>query len=236
MSKKKEIRHSTKKCDGLLETQYTDDSVPVLVCDKCGHRIEDWVKWHLTYSDFWKDKEKWEAKKDHLVVLLGYFSHLYYQYYNTTYTLSLSEKGLFRGPEIHQIRRMYGMLDSNALMAKHYMEWLFETKVRQRKRKITSLGFLATPGIITEYKLFLQRSMKIRRNTPIPVSMLEWIAEHVPEISNHVTLADHGDLHVMLSHYKRGHLNDVPAVNTFVNKLQMANYINKDFVIQNWSE
>lgn len=236
MSKRKVIKHAAKKCGGEFQVDYNEDNIPILVCDTCEHRIEDWVKWDTTYRNFWEDEDRWVSKKDHLMCLLGYFVHLYEQYYGTSFTFSLNEKGLFRGPELYHIRRMYAMLNSDALLGKRYMDWLFETKVRQRKKRITSLGFLATPGVITEFKLYLQRSMRIKRDTPLPPKMLEWVEQYTPGLKEVVALADHGDLHLLLSHYKRGHFAEIPAVDAFIAKLKSNSYVDGDLNIKNWSE
>lgn len=228
--------HNTKKCGAKYEVYYTEDQIPYLECEGCGHKINDWIKWQNEYRDFWKNEERWASKKDHLATLLSYFAHLYEQYYGTAFTFSLNEKGLFRGTEMHHVRRMYAMFDAKVEYARAYMDWLFETKVKQRKRKITSLGFLATPTVITEFKLCLQKKLSICRDTPLPAGMLTWIQSHVPELPNHVALSDHGDLHLLLSHYKRGHLSGVPAVDAFVRKLKVSGYVDRDLAIKNWRE
>lgn len=233
---KKALKHGTRKCGGTFEVEYNDDNIPTLICDKCEYRIEDWVRWNETYSKYWQDEEKWASKKDHIVCLLGYFAHLYQEYYGTGFTFSLNEKGLFRGQEAHHIRRTYAMFNSNAELVKAYIKWVFDAKVKLRKRKITSLGFLATPGVVAEFKLALQRSMQIRRDTPLPDTMLSWINEHVPEVRQHATLADHGDLHLLLSHYKRGHFTELSPVVAFVDKLKEVHYVTEDLKIMNWSE
>lgn len=236
MPKKKELKHTKKGCGGTFQTEYNDHNVPFLVCDNCGHRIEDWLKWETEYKYFWQDDDKWESKKDHLTCLLGWFAHLYEEYYGTGFTFSLNEKGLFRGTEMHHIRKMYSMFGNNAMPARDYISWIFQNKVRLRKKRITSLGFLATPAVIQEFKLMRERQRVVSRSTPLPEKMSLWVEKFAPEVLDYVSLRDFGELNLMLTYYKDGHLQGEKAVDAFVKKLIKTGYIDSGLNIRNWRE
>jgi len=233
---KKELFHSTKKCGGRYDTKYTSECIPYLECESCGNKVEDWIKWQDTYKGFWKIEDKWQSKKDHIVTLLSYFNHLYSEYYKTDFTFSLTEKGLFRGPEAYHTRRLLAMLGSNPIHVRNYMDWVFDTKVGKRKSKITSLGFLSMAGVVAEFKLHQQKAKQIGRDTPLPGKMLSWIKSNIPDLNQYVALSDHGDLHVLLTHYKGGHLNNVEPVDKFIEALKVSEYIDSNYSIRNWSE
>lgn len=228
----KQMLHEKKDCGARYEVEYTDDGVPYLVCSGCEHRVDDWVKWDREYSSYWKDKSRWSNKRDHIVCLLGLFVSLYESHYGTKFGFSLNERGLFRSAEANHIRKLCGLFDSDAHMAADYIRWVFEKKVVERKRKITSLGFLNIPASINEFKLAKVDGAKVRRSTPLPTKMKAWLSDNLPEIA----LKDYGDLRSMLGHYKKGRIEKTPKVVAFVEKLQTSQVIGPDFEIIRWSE
>jgi hypothetical protein len=236
MGRKKDLIHAPKKCGGLLETQYNQDNLPYLVCDKCAFEIQDWVKWETQYKGLWESKASWEDKKNHLTVLLGYFCAKYKDYYEIDYTLSLNEKGLFRGPEINVLRRVYSMLNSDPWVVKEYIDYVFAVKIHKRKKKISSLSFLAVADIVQEYKLAAKRAEKVDRDTVLPDKMLEWVKIHSPDVIDFVSLNDFGDLKLLLTHYKDGHMQGNKSVDFFVDKLQKMGYVDSTLSINNWRE
>lgn len=235
MRNKKEIVHNLKSCGGLFQVEY-EDGIPYLLCDKCNKKVDDWIKWTKEYSKFWQIAEKWTSKKDHLMCLMGFFAKLYNDYYNVEFTFSLHEKGLFHGPEVQHIRKVYRMFDGDILACKAYLEWVFKFKVLERKKKITSLGFLAVPGLINEFKLYQKNLAKITRDTPIPDKIIQWVKHNMPTLLDNIALVDHGDLHTLLSHYKNNRLGGLGDVSLFINKLLASGYVDSSFKIRNWSE
>jgi len=236
MAKKQDLIHTRKDCGGTFQVEYTDSSIPFLVCDKCGHRIEDWVRWESDYKGFWQNEAKWTTKKDHLTCLLGFFAHLYQDYYGTAFTFSLNEKGLFRGPEMHQLRKLYGMLDGNVQLARDYISWIFEEKVKMRKKRITSLGFLATASVIQEFKLKRERMSVISRSTPLPEKMLRWVETFAPGVTSVVSLRDFGELNLLLTYYRDGHMRGASDIDLFIDKLKQTGHIDSNYIIKNWRE
>lgn len=236
MSRKKELIHAPKKCGGLLQVLYSDQGIPFLKCDSCDFEIQDWVKWEKEYKDLWEDKKNWDEKKNHLTVLLGYFCARYKDYYKVGYTLSLNENGLFRGPEINVLRRVYNMLNSDPWSVKEYIDYVFEVKIHKRKKRVTSLSFLAVVDIIQEYKLAAKRAEKVDRNTRLPEKMVQWVTQNSPNVLDLVSLNDFGDLRLLLTHYKNGHMNGNESIDLFVSKLQKLGYIDSELEIKNWRE
>lgn len=233
--KSKPIIHAPKKCGGTLLAEYTEDNVPFLKCDKCGHEMDDWIKWEKTYALYYQQDDKWQDKKHAMVCLLGLFCSLYQSHYSFKYSLSLTEKGLFHGSEMALLRRLLRMLDNNSLLTKEYIEWIFTTKVKSRKKKITSLSFMCVQDFIQEFKFAKQRAKIISRNTLLPQKMLDWVNHFIPSIHDYASLKDFNDLNILLTHYRSGHLNNVSEVTTFVSKLQEAGYVDDACHLKNWS-
>lgn len=235
MPAKKEYKHAEKSCGGIFDTEVDSQGCPSMVCSKCGFKIDDWAKWKTTYSNYWQDQEKWLNKKDHLTCLISYFAKLYRDHYDIDFTFSLNDKGLFRSTEAHMIRKMFAMLEDDVMMAKSYLEWIFETKVRIRKKRITGLSFLAFPQTIQEFKLKQEKSKKINRNTPIPAKMVEWAQKFAPGVLETASLKDFGELHLLITYFKEGHYSNIEDVRLFVDKLISTKYLDPNLNINNWS-
>lgn len=233
---KKVMYHETKSCGGQFDIEQTAEGLPYLVCEKCQHKVEDWITWYKEYSEFWKLPEKWASKRDHVVCLLGWFSNLYSQHYGVNFTLSLNDRGFFRSAEVHQIRKLYASCDNDADTSKKYISWIFEKKIAEKRRKITSLGFLNTPALLNEFKQSAVKAKQIGRNTPLPPGMLRWLAEKVPDISNQATLNDFGDLRTLLNHIKRKTIDATPEMTIFIEKLKSSRVVNENLEISRWSE
>ena len=228
--------HEKKSCGGEYEVGQTDDGLPFLECSKCQHKVEDWIAWYREYSNYWSDESKWDSKRDHPVCLLGWFCHLYKEHYGEQFSLSLNDRGFFRSGELHQIRKLYAGCNGDAKLAKQYVSWVFAKKIAERKRKITSLGFLNVPAMLNEFRQGLAKASQIGRATPLPPGMLRWLDSNVPALSEQATLRDFGDLKTLLTHVKRKSLNATPEMLQFIDKLQKSRVINEQFEIARWSE
>lgn len=236
MSKKKTLIHAPKKCGGTFTIEYSDSNIPKLVCETCAHTVDDWIKWDSQYKNLWEVKGNWDDKRNHLSCILGYFCALYKDTYGVEFTLSLNENGLFRGPEINVLRRIYAMLDSDPWKTKDYIDFYFQVKIKQKKKKISSLGALAVASIVQEFKLALKKSEQIDRDTTLPPKMLEWVNAFAPDVNNIMSLKDFGDLNVLLKYYKTGFVKKTGDIVKFVEKLQKLGYIDDTLQIKNWRE
>ena len=232
--KTKTFTHAPKTCGGIYNTEFTEENVPYLKCDKCGHLVDDWIKWDTTYSKFHSDEEKWKDKKNAIVCLLGHFTDLYEKYYGFKYAMTLSEKGLFQGTETAILRRLLKMLGNDHLQTREFISWIFSNKVKNRKKKITSLSFMCVADFVQEFKFAQKRAQTLDRDTLLPEKMTKWLEHFVPNIYNYVSLRDFNDISILLTHYKNGHLKEVKEVATFVAKLQEAGYVDISYNLNNW--
>lgn len=236
MARTKDLIHNKKGCGQIYEIKYNDDNLPYLVCEGCGHHIEDWIKWEKEYSLYWKDDDKWNQKQHHLVVLLGYFCAKFQECYSYAYSLSLNEKGLFRGQEINVLRRIYTGLQSNPYFVRKYIDWYFLEKIKNRRKRLTSISVLAAPTLINEFKWVSKKATLITRDKRLPQGMQKWIDDFAPDVRSHVDLQDYGDLKLFLQHIKGGYLKEVEQVSLFVDQLKTKGVINEEYAIKNWSE
>lgn len=234
---KKDLTHNTRTCAGIgfFEVEYDQENVPYLKCNHCNAIIDDWIKWKNLYSSYWSDNEKWSNKRDHIMCLLSWFAELYRRHYSIDFTLSLTERGLFRSKEVHFMRKLLAMLDNDAFQAKEYLTWIFDNKVVKRKKKITSLGFLVVSEVIQEYKLYAKKNKQVYAAKLLPAKMKEWIASNAPDIETNLSMRDFGELNIALNYYKSGQLTYVESMPKFVDRLKKNNIVNENLEIVGWS-
>ena len=233
--KKKDMVHTKKSCGSLYDIEYTEDNVPFLRCSGCNHEMRDWEKWEREYSKYWSQKEKWNSKNDGLMCALGYFCHKYESHYGMPFVLSLNEKGLFRGPEVNILRRVYRGLGNSYLGVKSLIDWYFSEKIERRKKRITSLSFLATPFTLNEFKLAYKKSKVITRDKLLPAGMLKWVDDFVPTIKGSLSLKDYGDLKMFLTFFKKDHFQE-KEFEMFVDELQRQNIVTQQLEVSGWSD
>lgn len=233
---KSQLIHASKSCGGVYNTLWNDSNLPYLECEKCGHKLMDWVKWHSEYSGMWKDPVACADVKNSVVCLLGFFCARYKESYDIEYNLSLNSNGLFRGPESTFIRRILAFFDSDYARASEYIDWVFKTKIEGRKKRITSLSYLTTQEFVQHFKFDSAKRSLVTRSTKLPEKMVEWVKQKTPALVNKISLDDFGDLHSFLSHYRTGFMQEDEAAVRFVQKLYKCNYIDNDLNIKNWRD
>lgn len=223
--------HAPKTCGGAFLCKFTENNIPYLECDKCEHKIEDWIKWSERYSLLWKDPQSWDDQKNHISCLLGYFCDKYFAAYGIAYTLSLSPQGLFKGSEAVFCRRLLASFANSATDVREYIEWFFVNKVESRKKKITSLSVLLAPNIIGLFKHQSAKKKIITRSTPVPAKMIEWIREHAPSVLNMTQLVDFGDLQQLLRAAPQK-VDTSPDLDRLLQELYRKKLIDKDLNVQ----
>lgn len=229
----KEIIHKKKDCGQPYEVGYTDAGLPFLTCTGCQHKMMDWVEWDQRYRHFWQEDSRWENKSDQMVCLLGYFAHRYSQAYQTNYSLSLTERGLFRGEEMAILRRVMLNL-SSAEQARDYLDWYFQVQIGRRQKRLTKISVLAAPALMNEFKLARKKQALITRDRKIPEGMIRWLEKFAPTVMEKVSLADYGDLRTLLAAHRDGSLTG-SDFDSFVSELARQRVIDADGQIANWS-
>lgn len=123
--------------------------------------------------------------------ILGYFCKRYKIYYNMPYTFRFNDTAPSKAYESYQIKKLSQMLSSDPKILKDYIDWIFDTKIIARKKKLTALGYLTTVELVNEYKflfLFKKQLGPINRSTELSLKTLEVIK------SVELSLKTYGDL------------------------------------------
>ncbi len=96
------------------------------------------------------DVSGWKA-----VHILSYFCKKYKEHYNVNYTFKFNSPNPNNCFEVFQIKRIGLQLSAHPKIIRDYIDWVYETKVVQAKRRLTSISFLAHEGVIADYKKIL---------------------------------------------------------------------------------
>lgn len=130
------------------------------------------------------DSSKWN--KNHLI---GYFCQKYYDKYNELYNFKFNTEQPSKCFEIFIMNKILIGLSSDPVIIKKYIDWVFDTKVKNAKRKLTSISFLTNESEMNFFKTkYLNNSFQVDRTTSLP--------DNVKSI---VSLNTYGDLAFMLA-------------------------------------
>jgi len=107
--------------------------------------------------------------------ILGYFVKKYSSHYNVNYKFKFNTTLPSKSFEIFQVKKISSLLSSNPAIIKEYIDWVFDNKVKQAKRRLTSISFIAHEGVIQEYKdkFLFEDKTSIDRSTQLPDNILQ---------------------------------------------------------------
>ena len=155
-----------------------------------------WQKFFAKFSDIdilptkeWKD-----------VHIIAYFCKKYKTQYNIDYTFKFNASPS-KCYENYNLKKVVSMLSSDPEILKQYIDWVFEEKVIQRKKRITVIGFLASVDMIAEFKFkYLTNNFAMDRAYPLPDNIKEIV------IRSGFTAETYGDLAFLRSMFQDSNL------------------------------
>lgn len=126
------------------------------------------------------------------VHILAYFCKKYKEQYGTGYTFKFNSPSPPKCFEVFQIKRLAMLLSSNPTILKEYIDWIYQTKVVQAKRKLTSISFMTHEGLVQDYKMNIllagKKNLSVDRSTILPAKYKD------PFTAAGVTVVTYGDL------------------------------------------
>lgn len=138
--------------------------------------MQDENKLSIHYQKFF-DKfnqiETLQVNEWKVVHLLSYLCKRYESYYGLKFTFSLKGSPS-KSREVYEITKLGHQLSTDPIILKHYIDWVFDTKIIERKKRITSLGYFTHTDIVNEYKFkFLFNKKIIGRTDLLPIKVKE---------------------------------------------------------------
>ncbi len=136
------------------------------------------------------------------VHLLAYFCKLYKNAYQIDYTFKFNTSSPSKSFEVFQINKIGSILSSDPEILVKYIDWVFQTRVKEAKKKLTSISFLSAEGLVSDFKKVylsnkvVQPKSSINRNSPLP--------ENVVLLLEKLGLKTYGDLSFIYQSVKLG--------------------------------
>lgn len=134
------------------------------------------------------DMNEWKP-----VHILAYFDKKYVEAYSVKYKYKFNSPSPTKCFEIFQIKRLAMLLSSNPKILKEYIDWIYQTKVGQAKRRLTSISFMTHEGVVNDYKMNVllagKKNLNVDRSTPLPMNY-----QVVLEGAAGVSIKTYGDL------------------------------------------
>lgn len=131
--------------------------------------------------------EEWKTAQ-----VLGYFCDKYREHYGIDYTFSFSSTAPSKSQEVWRIKSIEQNLSSDPQILKKYIDWIFAEKVQLRKKKITSLGFLANREMLNDFKFNKLAKLNVNlidRTTKLPEKYLAIVSLYNPDVDNYGQLS-----------------------------------------------
>jgi hypothetical protein len=190
------------KCGNEKEITYEGNGIqyPVFSCPEHGPDVRnEWEIWWEKYSDLGLKKEYWNNKKDQPSCVVSYFCHKYQEFYGFPYVMDYSNPLPYKNKEFTMARRILVMFGEDYLQIPNYIRWIFNKRVKTKKRPVNSLGFFASSKFVNEYKAARARKEKPTRSTRIPEEFLKWCRENHPNVVEYHGLESYNDLNVLVN-------------------------------------
>jgi hypothetical protein len=128
-----------------------------------------------------------------VVHILGHFCKKYREAYGVDYKFKFNNPSPTKSFEVFQIKKLAMQLTSNPALLKEYIDWIFETRVKQAKRKLTSISFMTVEGIVNDYKLNVllsgKQELSLDRSSVLPEKYKSVFAEVGVKLNNYGDLA-----------------------------------------------
>lgn len=185
-------------CSGKYVLKY-EDNIPIFTCSACGDRDLTWKKFFQEYLTLYSIKENWDVPANHVTCILGFFCHMYKEFYGIDYTFVPKNPNPYGCREIKQIWTLLASFENNAHEVRRYIYWLFKKRL-SKSANIVSFGYLIVEGAIRQYKLYASKKTKLTRSSLLSSEFIAWCRENTPEIFKRFELTTINDLGALLKH------------------------------------
>lgn len=185
---------------GKYKLQY-ENNAPIFICNECGDLELTWKKFYNEYLQLYKDKVNWDIEKHKVTCIIGFFCHMYKDFYNTEYVFVPQNPNPYGCKECKDAWTLLATFKGNAHEVRKYIYWVFKKLIRQ-STNIVSFGYINSPGIIRKYNLQNLKKKTITRSTRLPGEFIDWCKNNTPGLFNQYELSTVNDLGALLSTVK----------------------------------
>lgn len=134
------------------------------------------------------DMAQWKV-----VHILAYFCKKYKEVLGTDYSWKFNNPSPTKCFEVWQTNTLAAKLSKNPKILKDYIDWAFETQVKNTKYRPRSISFLTKEELVIPYKMNVllagQKNLNVDRSTQLPATYRD-ILRNVADL----TINTYGDL------------------------------------------
>ena len=190
------------KCPGKYILTYNNNA-PIFECDACGDKELTWQKFYNEYLHLYRVKENWDNKKDQISCIIGFFCHMYKEFYGTAYIFVPKNPNPYGSKECRDAWSLLAAFNGSANSVRKYLYWLFKRGGLSKSAAITSFGYINTPAIIRKYNLYYKKKNIRTRASKLPDKFTEWCKEYAVQIIDNYELTTMNDLGALLSYARK---------------------------------
>jgi hypothetical protein len=204
-------KNTQAKCPGKYILSY-EDNAPIFTCEKCGDRNLTWSKFYKEYLQLFRVKENWDNKKHQVSCIIGFFCHMYEEFYDTPYVFVPKNPNPFGSKECRDTWALLSAFNGNAHSVRKYIYWFFKHGL-SKNSNIISFAYINTPALIRKYMLHVKKKNILTRASKLPTAFVDWCREFAPSIFDSYALETMNDLGALLSYvqYYGSEVGDVEA-------------------------
>ncbi len=125
-----------------------------------------------------------------VVHLLAYLCKKYEAHYGLKYSFTFNNPTPSKSYEVYQIKKLANMLSADPQILKNYLDWVFEKKIIEKKKRITSLGYFTHIDIVNDFKFkFLFNKKEILRTDRLEQNIVSICTRHGHHVKTYGDLA-----------------------------------------------
>lgn len=151
------------------------------------------------------------------VHLIAHMARRYKDFYGIDYTFRLNSTAPGKCYEMYQMGKLTQMITKDPTILKAYIDWVWQKKVIERKKRITSFALFVDANVVNEYKWQIIDN-QIDRTTPLPTNILT-LAQ-----ATDITIKSFGDLAFILqskeTKYDEGFWNELQKAGLDIKMLE----------------
>jgi len=173
----------------------------MFTCDVCADQDTTWKKFYTEYLELWKEKDSWSVRKNTISCILGFFCHMYKEFYGTDYIFVPQNPNPYGAKEVKDSWTLMSAFSQDINEVRKYIYWVFKKGIN-KNANITHFGYINTPGLIRKYKLYSEKRRVPTRDSKLPEKFLEWCQYYIPTIFDNYALETMNDLGALLAYCK----------------------------------